>query len=417
MKEDYKWCSYDMKNASPGVCLIININTAAINVEEREGSELDVNNLRTLMEWLNYDVITRTDLSAKQISEVIQDCITNNTEGIDSFMLFLMSHGEADGDSVRIFGADGHYAFVDKIIDLFNEEKCPTLKWKPKFLFFNFCRGGSTSKEKEKVLSPETNELFGSDSENEQDDKKEASDDIPLYKRLQSSNEKPILRDLLVEWRSINAANMREMIIGTRLSKEILNKLGEIQSSMSDLEVMQLLRTVTIICQKIGVSAGDNVSAIGLRKFLYLWNFNSGRVNPNSYTLNVAFRGLSVIINNFKFEPTVTSQHEKFISAFMRFKIIYKKNLKTEEIKNLIKSIINDEQLKDHDAFMLLIRTRMEGRYYLYGSDDKQMKTRDIMDYFNDDNCPFLKGKPKFIRFFNSEQIKYEDRTDEEIRV
>ncbi|RWS21971.1 macrophage mannose receptor 1-like protein, partial [Leptotrombidium deliense] len=57
------------------------------------------------------------------------------------------------------------------------------------------------------------------------------------------------------------------------------------------------------------------------------------------------------------------------------------------------------------------------GRYYLYGSDDKQMKTRDIMDYFNDENCPFLKGKPKFIRFFDSEQIKYEDRTDEQIRV
>ncbi|RWS24490.1 uncharacterized protein B4U80_13211, partial [Leptotrombidium deliense] len=404
MHEDYNWCSYEMKNASPGVCLIININTVAINVDERKGSEVDVNNLQNLMKSFNYKVITHVDIPAKKIYEAIEDCLNNNTKDIDSFMLFLMSHGEKSGNSVRIYGSDGLFADVDKIIDLFNEEKCPTLKWKPKFLFFNFCRG-------------ETNELFSSESESDLDEDETASDNIRTLKRYKSSKVKPILRDLLVEWRSVNRANMREMIVGTRLTKQILMNLSEIQSRLSDLEVMQLLRTVTIICQKIGVSAGDHVSAIGLRKFLYLFNFDFHRVNPNSYTLNIMKRGISVIIDNFEFDATVTSKHEQYLSMFMRFEIIYMKNLTSEEIKNLITTLIKDERLKNHDAFTLLIKTRMKGRFYLYGSDNTVMSTRKIIEYFNDDNCPFLKGKPKFIRFFNSEQIKYEDRTDEEIRV
>ncbi|RWS18369.1 caspase-3-like protein, partial [Leptotrombidium deliense] len=125
--------SYEMNNPSPGICLIININKFALcSTPEREGSEVDVKNIEKLFKAFNYEVITLT-LTAEKINQVIEECVKNKTKDIDSFILFVMSHGQNMNDgSLKIYGSDGHLADVDEIINLFNEEKCPTLKWKPK---------------------------------------------------------------------------------------------------------------------------------------------------------------------------------------------------------------------------------------------------------------------------------------------
>ncbi|RWS19349.1 hypothetical protein B4U80_12313 [Leptotrombidium deliense] len=115
--------------------------------------------------------------------------------------------------SLKIYGSDGHLADVDGIIDLINEEKCPTLKWKPKLLFFNFCRGEFFARDMEKNISQGMNEENSSDSESDDDaSEAAASDNVRAYK---PSKLKPILRDILVEWRSANQGNMRELIVGT----------------------------------------------------------------------------------------------------------------------------------------------------------------------------------------------------------
>jgi len=72
----------------------------------------------------------------------------------DCFALCIMSHGQirsvrtSDGDSVRcecVFGSDGVVVPTTALLAQFANEKCPSLKGKPKIVIFQACRGGMVS--------------------------------------------------------------------------------------------------------------------------------------------------------------------------------------------------------------------------------------------------------------------------------
>ncbi|ESO83598.1 hypothetical protein LOTGIDRAFT_133150, partial [Lottia gigantea] len=60
-------------------------------------------------------------------------------ENSDACFICLLSHGEEG----YIYGTDGEMLALNQIFDLFNNNKCPLLKGKPKIFIVQACRGGS----------------------------------------------------------------------------------------------------------------------------------------------------------------------------------------------------------------------------------------------------------------------------------
>ena len=57
----------------------------------------------------------------------------------DAFILFVMSHGSRG----KVYGTDGNSVDIEnEIINMFGNDKCPTLVGKPKLLFINACQDG-----------------------------------------------------------------------------------------------------------------------------------------------------------------------------------------------------------------------------------------------------------------------------------
>jgi len=88
----------------------------------------------------------------KAMLSVTRDVASDSTlDSDDCFALCVMSHGQirsvrtTDGDSVRcecVFGSDGIVVPTTTLLAPFSNEKCPSLKGKPKIVIFQACRGG-----------------------------------------------------------------------------------------------------------------------------------------------------------------------------------------------------------------------------------------------------------------------------------
>jgi hypothetical protein len=127
-------------------CLIINnMNFDGYPQLKREGSDMDVMSFTQL----KYNVLVETDLSAKEIIDVINRAKVQS-EG-DSFILVssfilnhnseyaLMSHGNKNG---RLYGRDINYITEKQVRKLINNVNCPQLRNKAKIIIWQACRGG-----------------------------------------------------------------------------------------------------------------------------------------------------------------------------------------------------------------------------------------------------------------------------------
>ena len=135
---------YDQhKTECSGYCVIINNRQFQGNDEAfREGSEQDVESLRTLFESLRFEVIIKRDLKRDQIKGVAQAYGSKNHDKFVAFVLIVMSHGD---DKDCIFGVDDDSISVIKVMKEFQAERCPSLKGKPKIFIIQSCRGSRQS--------------------------------------------------------------------------------------------------------------------------------------------------------------------------------------------------------------------------------------------------------------------------------
>ena len=130
---------YEQKTECPGYCVIINNRQFQGNDEDyREGSEQDVERLRTLFELLRFEVIIKRDLKRDQIKGVAQEYGGKNHDKFVAFVLIVMSHGD---EKDIIFGVDNDSISVRQLMKEFQAERCPSLKGKPKILIIQTCRG------------------------------------------------------------------------------------------------------------------------------------------------------------------------------------------------------------------------------------------------------------------------------------
>jgi len=126
---------YPLNFATPGCLFIFNNRNFQNGLEEREGSELDVQRLFDTFGELNFDVECYINKTAKQLRTCIKK-ISNETDytNIGSILIFIMSHGKEN----KIFGTDGEEVDLSEFIDPFKTVE--SLKEKPKLFFVNASR-------------------------------------------------------------------------------------------------------------------------------------------------------------------------------------------------------------------------------------------------------------------------------------
>lgn len=138
---------YPMNRKPCGFAVIINISKfdEVTKLETREGSDIDVQRMKSLFEWLRFKVEIYINKTADEIMQIIRYYrLDFDHRNFDCFSLFLMSHGfgnTRDGDG--IFSRDGKHVHLKKIRENFTSAKCPSLSNKPKLFFVQACRGNA----------------------------------------------------------------------------------------------------------------------------------------------------------------------------------------------------------------------------------------------------------------------------------
>ncbi|XP_066029289.1 uncharacterized protein [Pocillopora verrucosa] len=130
--------SYEMNKNPRGLCVIVN-NVDFQNKDlNRPGADKDERSLQLLFKTLLFEVIIRRDLTKHELEKVAQDFGEANHEAYNAFVFIVMSHG---GDRDCILGVDGRETTVKNLMSEFRENKCPSLKHKPKVFIIQTCRG------------------------------------------------------------------------------------------------------------------------------------------------------------------------------------------------------------------------------------------------------------------------------------
>lgn len=140
--------TYEIKDKSVRKRLALLINNVDFDDKamKRSGAEKDEENMEKLLMELDYQVVKRPNLSAKEMDEAIRDFAQREEHKYsDSAFVVIMSHGKRDA----IMGVHYHRTNnpsdsfpVDNVYRHLNSENCPALRDKPKVILIQACRGG-----------------------------------------------------------------------------------------------------------------------------------------------------------------------------------------------------------------------------------------------------------------------------------
>ena len=121
-----------------GLCVIVNNVNFQNRDLNRPGAVEDERSLQLLFRTLFFEVIIRRDLTSHELEKVAQKFGAANHKAYNAFVFIVMSHG---GDRDCILGVDGRETTVKNLMCEFRENKCPSLKHKPKAFIIQTCRG------------------------------------------------------------------------------------------------------------------------------------------------------------------------------------------------------------------------------------------------------------------------------------
>ncbi|KAF4527008.1 hypothetical protein B566_EDAN001555, partial [Ephemera danica] len=104
-------------------------------LEEREGNDIDIKNIKEVLEKLNFDVVVLKDLTVQEISRWRNYYSALDYTDFDSFVLIVLTHGSSGG---ILYASDSMY-YTHQIWSPFVKNK--TMKNTQKFFIFQACRG------------------------------------------------------------------------------------------------------------------------------------------------------------------------------------------------------------------------------------------------------------------------------------
>ncbi|XP_060115457.1 caspase-9 [Heteronotia binoei] len=158
---------YSMNSDPCGFCLIINnVNFSKESGHAaRVGSDLDCERLERRFRSLHFEVLTRRDLTAQEITWELQNLVRRDHGPLDCCLVVILSHGcQARHNRFPggIFGTDGMPVAVEKIVSYFNGSHCPLLRGKPKLFFIQACGGEQKDRGFEVDSEPSVDQRHGS---------------------------------------------------------------------------------------------------------------------------------------------------------------------------------------------------------------------------------------------------------------
>jgi len=139
MSVDWDAREYNMQHRRRGHAVIFNHDTFETDhYPPREGSKIDVMNLRETFSSLLFDVTVHDNLEYSEIKNTILKLAAQDHSDADCLVVIIMTHGENGLLAPR----DSHILYnVDLLWTPFTADKCPTLAGKPKLFFIQACRG------------------------------------------------------------------------------------------------------------------------------------------------------------------------------------------------------------------------------------------------------------------------------------
>nr|XP_045582596.1 uncharacterized protein LOC123745763 isoform X1 [Procambarus clarkii]XP_045582597.1 uncharacterized protein LOC123745763 isoform X1 [Procambarus clarkii] len=112
---------------------------------QRNGAEMDSQNINTTFTRMGYRVIIHEDLTGGETEEAFNAIRRNpDLNGIDAFIVFILSHGK---DAYTFYTNDQEEQSLFYVRSLFSNRKCPSLSGKPKIFFTNYCRGDALERQ------------------------------------------------------------------------------------------------------------------------------------------------------------------------------------------------------------------------------------------------------------------------------
>lgn len=139
---DYSILRYKMDFKNRGNAIIINNRIFKKN-KPRYGSEKDVNRMNEVLRSLGFNVITKQDMSVKEMKNFFDDIGKADHSENSCFLAVIMSHGS---DNDEISGIDGDTVTITKLVEYFLPDRCKSLTGKPKLFFIQSCRGTKLDK-------------------------------------------------------------------------------------------------------------------------------------------------------------------------------------------------------------------------------------------------------------------------------
>ncbi|CAH8495511.1 unnamed protein product [Schistosoma turkestanicum] len=131
--------TYRTDGAERGLCVVFSVDKfdPILCLPPRNGSLVDIQNIKTAFVSLDFKVIVHSNPTAENLLSLIQIISTQNLRDHDCFACVILSHGDEGG---LIYATDGSVP-VDRIIAPFRGDQCPDLRGKPKLFFIQACRG------------------------------------------------------------------------------------------------------------------------------------------------------------------------------------------------------------------------------------------------------------------------------------
>jgi caspase 7 len=253
---------YKMDHAKRGIALVINIRTYnpnPFNLDERKWSEPDVKNLKTTLEYLEFDLRLYENLTANEIREEIQKIANEDHTNSDCFLCVVMSHGIND----KIMASDSVEISLKEIMQPI-KESCESLENKPKLFFFQACRGDKEMLSKGQLDSgvSEPNEQFNSDTTTleQQSTKKETESNLKQSSLIEAES------DLLVYYATLPEhyafGNVTE---GTYFIKSVCKELNQAYTNLPNNNLLSgMILNINKSVRESGLALADPINRLVL---------------------------------------------------------------------------------------------------------------------------------------------------------
>ncbi|XP_036422962.1 caspase-8 isoform X2 [Colossoma macropomum] len=133
---------YAMKGDWRGFCLIINnydFSKSCISLGNREGTDIDAENLKNVFRWLGFTPEVVRDCSRASMLEMLKKLCSRDHKQADCVACCVLTHGYEGG----VYGVDGKKVALRELMDPLYGHQCFSLSDKPKLFFIQACQGSN----------------------------------------------------------------------------------------------------------------------------------------------------------------------------------------------------------------------------------------------------------------------------------